>query len=90
LKYYFPIPAAKNIDMVDIEAVHLKDNVDGQMWGTSPGHMDTWFALDNDRHLKKQYLLLVIKDSDIKPAFSPIDPKKVMAIIETNSSLLKA
>lgn len=42
--------------MIDIEAVHLKDNVDGQVWGTSPGHMDTWFALDNDRHLKKQYV----------------------------------
>lgn len=76
--------------MIDIDAVHLKDNVDGQMWGTSPGHMDTWFALDNDRHLKKQYIELVVKNSDIKAAFSPSDPKKVMAIIETNSSLLKA
>lgn len=76
--------------MVDIESVLLKDNVDGQTWGTAPGHMDTWFALDNNRHLKKQYLELVIRDSDIKAAFSPNDPKKVMAIIETNSSLLRA
>lgn len=90
LKYYFPIPAAKNIDMVDIDAVLLKDNVDGQMWGTAPGHMDTWFALDNNRHLKKQYVELVIKDSDVKAAFSPNEPKKVMAIIETNSALLRA
>ncbi len=64
--------------------------MDGQVWGTSPGHMDTWFALDNDRHLKKQYIEIVVKGSDVKPAFSPSDPKKVLAIIETNSSLLKA
>jgi hypothetical protein len=52
--------------------------------------MDTWFALDQNRHLKKQYLEIVVRDSDVKVAFSPNDPHKVMAIIETNSALLKA
>jgi hypothetical protein len=52
--------------------------------------MDTWFAYDSNRHLKKQYLEIVIKGSDVKAAFSPNDPQKVMAIIETNSALLKA
>jgi hypothetical protein len=68
--------------MIDIVAIHLKDNTDGQMWGTSPGKMDTWFAMDRDRDKKKQYLELVVRDSDVKAAFSPSDPKKVMSIIE--------
>jgi hypothetical protein len=76
--------------MVDVEAVYLRDNVDGQAWGTTPGHMDTWFALDKNRHLKKQYIEIAVKDSDVKAAFSPSDPHKVMAIVETNSALLKA
>ncbi len=42
--------------MIDIVAIHLKNNTDGQIWGTSPGKMDTWFAMDSDRDKKKQYL----------------------------------
>ena len=76
--------------MIDVEAIYLRDNVDGQVWGTSPGHMDTWFALDNNRHLKTQYLEIVVRGSDVKVAFSPNDPKKVMSIIENNSAMLRA
>lgn len=68
----------------------MRDNVDGKVWGTSPGQMDTWFALDNERHLKTKYIEIILRDSDVKPCFSPSDPEKVFSILQTNSSMLLA
>ena len=81
-RYYFPTAAPKHIPYGRIRSVEVRAmgwlTGRARIWGTgSPAY---WLPLDFSR-LRKDKLVVLDLGGRIKPAFSPDDPDRVVAII---------
>jgi hypothetical protein len=84
-RYYFPTGRSKYIPYRRIRGAEVRPmgwlTGKGRGWGTSsPGY---WLPLDTSRHRKNELVVLDL-GGHVKPAFSPDDPARVLAILRRN------
>ena len=56
------------------------------IWGASSDKLNDWFPFDGKRANKKGYFEVVLKERNIRPCFSPIDPERAFEILWMNHS----
>lgn len=81
-RYYFPWATSKHIRYQDVRGVQARPMTwltgKGRLWGTSSFRY--WLPLDTKRPSKDTLVVLDL-GGKVKPAFSPDDPDKVVALI---------
>lgn len=82
-RYYFPTGASKHIPYRKIRDVRARPmgwlTGKGRGWGTA--HPGYWLPLDTSRP-RKNTLVVLDLGGKLKPAFSPDDPDRVLAILQ--------
>ncbi|GGC54607.1 hypothetical protein GCM10011410_03720 [Hoyosella rhizosphaerae] len=81
-RYYFPTGAAKYIPYTRIVRVGSRRMgwLTGKARGWGSGGTNVWMPFDPDRRRKSTLVILDVDDL-IKPAFSPADPQRVLALL---------
>lgn len=81
-RYYFPLGTSKTIlfDEIDYIVYHPGERPD-TLWGTTLNHMDHWFPLDELKGYKHGYFEICMKDSTVRPCFSPNDPETAFRVL---------
>jgi hypothetical protein len=82
-RYYFPTLTAKHIRYRDIRSVETRTmgwmTGRGRLWGTTDPRL--WLPLDGDRPGKETLIVLDL-GRIVRPAFTPEQPDRVVALIE--------
>lgn len=76
-RYYQPLMTSKTVLYSEVQSVSIEDGTKVKnSWGISTNYLNNWFQYDPNRKNKNKFISILLKNSRIRPAFSPEDVDK--------------